>query len=739
MPAPILMSLLIVALPLAAWTSQFLHALFKRRLPASADKISLVAVGGSLALSVWLLVTEVLMGGGISPAYVWSANWFKIGAGASAFVLDFDVMVDNLTVIMFFVVTLVAFLVHLYSTSYMHGEDRYPRFFHFLSLFTFSMLGLIVTSNLAMLFVFWELVGVCSYFLIGFFITKKSAGDASKKAFVTNRIGDACFMAGIFLVIATIQKAWPGEGVLSFPRIWESIGMLGQGQGPWVGHETALIAAGILIFMGCVTKSAQFPLHVWLPDAMEGPTPVSALIHAATMVAAGVYMIVRTFPLLAGSGYLGGDYFSSPALWVVAGIGGITALFSGTIALVQQDLKKGLAYSTCSQLGYMVMAVGVGSITAAMFHLFTHAFFKACMFLGSGSVIHAVHSQDMKDMGGLRKKMPITFATFFISCLAIAGTPFFSGFLSKEAILGQAAAFGVFHKHPIAWLPFALTGITALLTSFYMFRLLFLTFYGPPGDHHRHEHAHESPKAMVIPLVVLASLAIISGGIASPVAPGAVGGHWFQSRVNDQVLVKDFMTGPAGSDRGKAIFAEQAVHLAHEHDVPASAPAVVHDFAHAHHAVHLPVMAFSLAVLVLGVGAAWFFFVKNRGRDFVAGIKPLAAYREVLRRLYFVDEAYCKRVVPTVKDVAIGMKEFDKKVVDGTVNGAAASCRNFAWFTGQVDARVVDGSVRGTGGFMMILGDFFRRMVSGKIQDYVQYTVLGLGVLLIWVVLAGQG
>ena len=540
MPTTALLGMILVALPLLAWTTGFLYAVKNRHLPTWYDKLATGSILGSLSIALYLLLRYVLFGDLVAEP--WAMNWFTIGTGGPRpFILDFDVAVDNITIIMFVVVTIVSTLVHIYSQSYMHDEDRYPRFFLHLSLFSFSMLACVLSANLLFLFIFWELVGVCSYFLIGFFFLKKSAGDASKKAFVTNRVGDACFMAGIFIIYSTLSKFWPGEGVLSFARIWESIGLLSSGAGPWAGEQGLLMAAGLLIFMGCVTKSAQFPLHIWLPDAMEGPTPVSALIHAATMVVAGVYMVVRMFPLMAGEGYLTGDYFHSPVLFVIACVGGITAIFAGTIALVQSDLKKGLAYSTCSQLGYMVLAVGCGSITAAMFHLFTHAFFKACLFLGSGSVIHAVHSQEMSDMGGLRKKMPVTHWTFGLSCLAIAGTPFLSGFMSKEAILGQAAGYGMIVGTWFAWIPFALFVITAFMTGFYMFRLYWLTFWGPPGNQHSYDHAHESGPKMAWPLRILAVLAIISAGIASPFGAGALGGHWFQNKVNDEAIVKNFM------------------------------------------------------------------------------------------------------------------------------------------------------------------------------------------------------
>ena len=314
--------------------------------------------------------------------------------------------------------------------------------------------------------------------------------------------------------------------------------------------------AGVFIFLGAVSKSAQFPLHVWLPDAMEGPTPVSALIHAATMVAAGVYMICRMFPMLAGwdvdagmSAMESGNYFDSPALQVIAYVGGITAIFAATIAVAQYDIKKVLAYSTVSQLGYMVMAVGVGSVSAAMFHLFTHAMFKACLFLGSGSVIHGMHhEQDMRKMGGLRHKMPVTYITFLIATLALCGLPLFSGAISKEAVLTQALAFWNYHDNFAAGLPFLMAATAAGLTSFYMIRVIILTFFGTPRDKHAYDHAHESPRTMTVPLITLAVISVLGAGIAIPfVGPGI---FWFENRTADHVLVEGMMTSEEIVQRG---------------------------------------------------------------------------------------------------------------------------------------------------------------------------------------------
>jgi NADH-quinone oxidoreductase subunit L len=527
--------------------------------------------------------------------------------------------------------------------------------------------------------------------------------------------------------------------VLSFTRIWESVGLLGAGEGPWVGQEGLLAAAGILVFMGCVSKSAQFPLHVWLPDAMEGPTPVSALIHAATMVAAGVYLIVRMFPLLAGAGYLLGDWFSSPALVVVAMVGAFTAIFSGSIALVQTDLKKGLAYSTCSQLGYMVMAVGVGSIGAAMFHLFTHAFFKACLFLGSGSVIHAVHSQELSDMGGLRRRMPVTHATFLISCLAISGCFLFSGFLSKEAILLQGYGWAAFHGAAWAWIPIGLATITALLTAFYMFRLHVLTFYGPPGNPEKFEHAHESPPSMTIPLVVLAILGVIAGGLALPGKIGEAGGStWFPDRVNDAVLVKEVMVNPTyGADAAsRAIFETQQAPDYYAHQVQPSWNATVTRFWEGRDHGHVPMLLVTVVALLGAIPLAFVVFLRHRDRDMVAGRPVLEAGRNLLRNLYYVDYFYSYRVVPLVKTVMNLLWTFDKRVIDGAVNGAAAVARGLCRIAGFLDSRGVDGAVRGTCELTLAGGNLVRRLVNGKIQDYVKYTVVGMAILLLLVVLA---
>jgi len=410
---------------------------------------------------------------------------------------NIGVYLDDISMLLTIVVTTVSFIIHIYSQGYMEGDKGYRRFFAFMNLFTFSMLGLVLAPSLLQMFVFWELVGVSSFLLIGFYWEKPSAVAACKKAFIVTRFADLGFLIGLLLL------SYYAKG-LDFAHInsQETIEQLNGIKVPFIGMSLLPLAA-ILIFMGAAGKSAMFPLHIWLPDAMEGPTPVSALIHAATMVVAGVYLVARLFPVFA---------VAKDAVAVVLTVGTFTALFAAIIAITQFDIKRVLAYSTLSQLGYMMLALGVASwehplgYTASMFHLTTHACFKALLFLGAGSVIHAVHTNDMREMGGLHSRLPITHITFLIACLAIAGVPPFAGFFSKDEIL--AAAYYSGHH-----LPFAVALLVAGLTAFYMFRLYFMTFWNEPKDLKKHEHAHESPFSMVFALVVLAIPSILAGFI----------------------------------------------------------------------------------------------------------------------------------------------------------------------------------------------------------------------------------
>lgn len=459
-----------------------------RRRPTLAARISIAAVALAFFAAVSLVRSYGRLGVGAGEFMTTSVSWLAV----ADLNVDLGLRLDPLSNLMLLVVTGVGLMIHLYSRGYMAGDPGYARFFASLSLFMFSMLGIVLASNLVMMFVFWELVGVSSYLLIGFWFERPSAADAARKAFLTNRLGDFGFLLGIILV-------WASLGSVDFADLQRTLAADPTALGPWA------TLGGLLVFMGAMGKSAQFPLHVWLPDAMEGPTPVSALIHAATMVAAGVYMLARTFFLYAlpaawppGLGWLGGI----SALDVIAWIGGITALLAALMAVQQSDIKRILAYSTLSQLGYMVMAVGCAKPEAGMFHLVTHAFFKALLFLGAGSIIHALHhEQNIWRMGGLKARMPVTFWTFSVGTLALCGVPPFSGFYSKDGILAAA------ESRPVL---FGLAVLVAALTAFYMARLFFVALLGEPREHGAAQ-AHESPPGMVWPLRLLAFASIFAG------------------------------------------------------------------------------------------------------------------------------------------------------------------------------------------------------------------------------------
>ena len=453
--------------------------------------ITIASLMGSFALSVWALI-EVMAAPGHELA-VPDINWVVIEGGLT---IHLGLMVDSLTAVMLVVVTLVSLMVQVYSQGYMHGDPGYHRYFAFMSLFTGSMLGLVLADNLLFTYVFWEMVGLCSYLLIGFWFHRPAAANAAKKAFIVTRLGDFGFLAAILLL-------YFNTGTFDIAQL-HSLAITGALAG------TTLTWAAIGIFAGAAGKSAQFPLHVWLPDAMEGPTPVSALIHAATMVAAGVFLVARCYPLFE---------HSTQALTTVAVIGGFTAIFAATMGLVMTDIKRVLAYSTISQLGYMMLGLGVGGVAIGIFHLFNHAFFKALLFLGAGSVNHATGTFDMRQMGGLRKFMPWTYATFLIAALSLAGIWPLAGFWSKDEILAASLS-----NQPIL---FYLAMLTVFMTAFYMFRVVFLTFGGEyrGGGAEAHGKPHESPSVMVMPMVVLAVLAVVSGLWNVTGAFGGLFGH----------------------------------------------------------------------------------------------------------------------------------------------------------------------------------------------------------------------
>jgi NADH-quinone oxidoreductase subunit L len=490
-------------IPIFPLAGSALNGLFGKRLSKRA--ISFIACGASGAALLLALgcVSSLLQ---MAPEERYSVRLFYTWISSGDFIAKAEFLLDPLSALMLLVVTGVGFIIHIYSIGYMHAEEGYYRFFSYMNLFLFSMLVLVLANNFLLMFVGWEGVGLCSYLLIGYYFDRRSAGDAGKKAFIVNRIGDVGFVLGIFLIFATFNS-------LDFGTVFRQIAA-GPQRFPVETGMGILSAIGLLLFIGATGKSAQIPLYVWLPDAMEGPTPVSALIHAATMVTAGVYMVVRCSPIFSRS---------EVAMATVTIIGILTALLAATIALVQTDIKRVLAYSTVSQLGYMFVAAGVGASAAAIFHLMTHAFFKALLFLGAGSVIHSMSGeQDLMRMGGLRKLTPITYATMLTAALAISGIPPLAGFFSKDEILWSAWT----HGHPVVWF---LGFIVAGLTAFYMFRLIFLAFYGTQRfSAEVSHHVHESPSSMTMPLIALALLSAVGGLFGLPALMGIGENRFFQ-------------------------------------------------------------------------------------------------------------------------------------------------------------------------------------------------------------------
>ncbi|MEK6600423.1 MAG: NADH-quinone oxidoreductase subunit L [Candidatus Binatota bacterium] len=593
-------------------------------------------------------------------------SWLSLGT----LQVDVTFWVDPLSVVMILVVTGVGGLIHIYSTGYMHEDKSYWRYFTFLNLFTFAMLLLVTADNLLLMFIGWEGVGFCSYALIGFWYHDHVNTRAGNKAFIVNRVGDFGFILGIFLIFWSLDQQ--GHGTVAFREI-EKFASLMKGQELWgVGVVTL---ATLFLFVGATGKSAQIPLYVWLPDAMQGPTPVSALIHAATMVTAGVYMVARLHFL----------YSAAPdTLAVIAAVGIATALFSATIALTQTDIKRVLAYSTVSQLGYMFVAAGVAAYGAAVFHLMTHAFFKACLFLGSGSVIHAMGGeQDMRKMGGLRRSMPYTFWTFAIAVLAIAGTPLSAGFFSKDEILWQA--FSSPHGSPMLWV----LGVTgAGLTAFYMFRQFFLVFFGEcRADSHTKAHIHESPKAMTLPLVLLAIGSIAAGWIG---LPAIFGGSRF------------------------AEWLEPVFGAHHEAHASASQEEIL--------------MVISVAVAASGFCLAYLIYFK--GRVAAERFSSLAGglFYRLFNNKYYVDEIYQFVFVGGTLLLARIGAWIDRYIIDFIVDGSAKTTAFISWFNGLFDNHVVDWLVNKIADSTFEAGDKFRKIQTGNINSYL-YVILGAVVL----------
>jgi NADH-quinone oxidoreductase subunit L len=666
----------------------------------------------------------------VQPYY---GDWYELGIFGNLRI-TVGYYIDGLTVGMFCMVSLIASCIHFYATGYMHDElhdvddhevtladghhlhrpGRFHRFFQYLSLFCFSMLGLVIAGNIAMVFVFWELVGICSYFLIGFYIERKSASNAANKAFIVNRVGDFGMIVGLMAlwgalgtfsfggpdgIFAQVRPAEHGhqltvpDGMVRAATVEQltagtpgTEAQIGRWRASGFGYGL-LVVAGLGIFCGCVGKSAQFPLHVWLPDAMEGPTPVSALVHSATMVAAGVYLVGRFYPV-----------FATEVLLVIAYTGGITLMLAATIAITATDIKRVLAYSTVSQLGYMMLSLGIGGWLAGLFHLITHAFFKSLLFLCSGSVIHACHTNEMTRMGGLRKKMPWTAWTMLVGCLAIAGAPFTSGFFSKDAIFAQAMNFSA--AAPAHSLLFYLVAAGASITAFYMFRLWYMTFAGPPRDHHVHDHAHESPRVMYVPLVVLAVF--------------AVGVGWTLPFTNVSVANLLEQARPAGT-------------LAHPAGMWLAAVAIPSE--HGAHAFHTQATLIASGVALAGFALATVFY-GLRLLDPGEARRAFAPVYTFLRNKWYFDELYDFLFVRPTLLVSGWVAAFDRKVIDRLIDGSARWTRGLSVLDDWFDRLFVDGLVNLMAGWTYSVGIWLRGLQTGRIRQYVLLIVVGTVALL---------
>ncbi len=594
------------------------------------------------------------------PAWKASFHWADFGP----YEMHMGFQVDNLTALMLPMITLVSFAVQLYSSAYMHGDKRIPRFYSALNLFTMGMLVLVLADNLFLLLVAWEIMGLCSYLLIGHWYEQAWPRYGQIKAFLTTRVGDIGMMVGIFIVFfAARDLTWAGLAE-KVPALVQDPAMAG------------LLALGaFLIFTGAIGKSAQFPLHTWLPDAMAGPTPGSAIIHAATMVAAGVYLVGRAFMI----------YGNVPAwvLAVVAFVGAFTSLFAASIATLRWDIKEVLAYSTISQLGYMIMAIGLGGWTSGNFHLLTHAFFKALLFLAAGSVIHAHHhNQLLHKMGGLRKKIPITFWTWMVGYAALAGVPGFSGFFSKDGLLADAWVWS--NPAVPAWalkLPFIMALTTAFLTAYYMTRATYLAFFGQPRDAELYEQAHESPRAMTIPLVILAVPAALFGWLGTPLF------HHFAPSADWMVFIQNFL------------------HL----------PGLDH---HVDFSTEVMITGMATAAGLLGIFLGWYMYAVVRPETRASWIARLKPVYTLIRNKYYVDEFYDLVAIRTTQAVSRAVNWFDINVVDGLVNLTGTisvyASEAAAWF----DKHVVDALVTMWADIARGLGAFFRRLSTGYVQQY---------------------
>jgi NADH-quinone oxidoreductase subunit L len=651
---------LIYLVPLLPLIGFFIIGFFGKKLNNEklVGAIASIAVGGAflVALGAFLQLT-----GESSEArtehIVRLFTWIQAGS----FHIDIAYQVDQLSILYTLIITGIGTLIHIYSVGYMHGDKSFPRFFAYLNLFVFMMLNLVLANNFVLTFLGWEGVGLCSYLLIGFWYDRKFegshivwTGDAAKKAFIVNRIGDFGVLIAMFLIYMRF-------GSLEYT----TVNMAAASGGIDAGLITAIT---LLLFLGCTGKSAQIPLGIWLPDAMAGPTPVSALIHAATMVTAGIFLIARNSTLFA---------LSHTTMAIITGVGITTALIAATIGIVQNDIKKVLAYSTVSQLGFMFMALGVGAYTAAVFHVMTHAFFKALLFLGSGSVIHGMHEeQDIQKMGGLKKYMPQTYITFLLGTIAISGIFPFSGFFSKDEILWNAYANG----SPILW---GAGVLAAFCTAFYMFRLLYLTFYGEERFDHHHVHPHESPVTMTLPLWILAILSVFGGllGIPKALSGGAdinILEHWLEP-----------------------IFANANSILASHHS----------DAHHHSLALEWGLMAASLAIAIIGILYATSLYKKSSHKPAEMAAKNKGLYN-ILWNKYFVDEIYHNVFVAPIYKISL----------------------DFLWKI--VDVQIIDGIVNGSARAIAVSAENLRKIQSGIAQNYALMMLFGIVAIIAWMVFA---
>ena len=687
----------VVVLPLL---SAVLITAFGKQLPGKGSELGIASLGISWLLAVGI-AWETFVNSPMAPLER-AIDWSPLGGG---FVFELGILVDGLTAVMLLLVTTVSFMVHIYSREYMRGEVRFTYFYAMLSLFTFSMLLLVVSNNLLQAVIGWELVGLCSYLLIGFYWEGKSNQDAGNKAFMTTKFGDVGLIVGVIVLSA---------GMLSLTDTPFNILEINEAAAAGQLTNTTVVLGMLLIFLGCMSKSGQMPLHVWLPDAMAGPTPVSALIHAATMVTAGVFLLARLFPVVAQS---------QAVMATIAIFGVITLFFGGLLALVQDDLKKILAYSTISQLGYMVAAIGVGGYTASIFHLFTHGFFKALLFLAAGSLIHAVHTNNISEMGGMAKAMPHTFWTFIVGSLALAGFPLTAGFFSKDEILIAGdiwADAGFVTGSLVYWIGLA----AAFVTTFYMARACFLVFAGENRSHHP---PHESGKLILAPLMVLAVLSVASGYLLSPFSPEQPNFEtWTATPILDEEATYPFAQEAADSALGvvgDGVLASGAV-LAAEKEGPVK---VLHGVP----TWHPDLLAMVLVLFSLAVFLAYRFYGKGPPeRD---PTLSMGRFTDVLVAKYGFDDFGYRYIVVPVRDKLSAAASYSSNVlIDGVVAGVGRATKNAAMTTYRVvDQQVIDGGINGAAFSAAWWSEKLKRIQSGDVQKYAGVLVAGTIVLVL--------